>query len=49
MYADEDQVPDQVGLGLGTEELPVRQSKVPRMKFSLIITFVLDSILTKRK
>ena len=46
MYADEDQVPDQVGLGVGTEVLPVRQSRVPRIKFSLIITFLLDSILT---
>ena len=45
MYADEDQVPDQVGLGLRTEVLPVRQSRVERMKFSLIVTFVLDSIL----
>ena len=45
MYADEDQVPDQVGLGLRTEVLPVRQSRVQRMKFSLIVTFVLDSIL----
>ena len=45
MYADEGKVPDQVGLGLRTEVLPVRQSRVQRMKFSLIVTFVLDSIL----